>query len=148
MKTQTKRHGCLAAALLLACSGLAQAGSFYRWGWSEGPDGDYMDVDFYWSHSNADDFDKYEFCWRPINADRYGNNPCNYNSRIKPKPEVHFKAENEVIHHNKVYKYRIRARKKKNGNWTTLTSTISNPCFRTPVGGRQPLELSCGPGWP
>lgn len=125
--------------------GLAEAGSFYRWGVSEGPFPTYMDVDFYWSHSRAEKYTKYEFCWRPKNADRNGKNPCDYNSRKVDKSEVHFKAVNEVIHHNKVYKYRIRAKKESNGNWVNLTSTIINPCFRTPVGGHQPLELSCGP---
>ncbi len=130
---------------LVSFTNLTEAGSFYRWGVSEGPYPTYMDVDFYWSHSKADKYNKYEFCWRPINADRNGKNPCNYNSRKVDKSEVHFKAVNEVIHGNKVYKYRIRAKKESNGNWVNLTSTIINPCFRTPVGGHQSLELSCGP---
>lgn len=123
----------------------AQAGSFYVWGKSEGPYANYMDVDLYWAHSKPDKYLKYEFCWRPRNANRKGKNPCDYNTRKLNKSGVHFKAANKVIHSNKVYKYRIRAKKESNGNWVNLTSTIVNPCFRTPVGGNQTLGLSCGP---
>lgn len=135
----------VALIVQLSFMGSAKAGSFYYWGVFEGPYPIYMDVDFYWSHSNAGKYSKYEFCWRPINADRNGKNPCDYNARKVDNPEIHFKAINEKIHGNKVYKFRIRAKKEENGNWVNLTSTIINPCFRTPGGGHQPLELSCGP---
>ena len=129
--------------------GLVEAGSFYRWGASEGPDYaggvGHMNVDFYWSHSKTDRYTKYRFCWRPIHADGKGKNPCDYNSRDVDKPEIHFDASNQKIHHNKIYRYRIRAKRESNGKWKNLTSTIANPCFRTPIGGHQPLDLSCGP---
>lgn len=145
MKGKTLIAATIALTAQLFFMVAAEAGSFYRWGASEGPYPTYMDVDFYWSHSKADKYTKYEFCWRPRNADRNGKNPCDYNTRKVNDPEVHFKATNEKIHGNKVYKYRIRAKKESNGNWVNLTSTVINPCFRTPVGGHQQLDLTCGP---
>ena len=125
---------------------LVEAVSFYRWGWSEyGGSADHMNVDFYWSHSKADKYTKYRFCWRPINADGKGKNPCDYKSRDVDKPEIHFKSSNQKINGNKIYRYRIRAKRESNGKWKNLTSTVTNPCFRTRGGAYNQLDLTCGP---
>ena len=133
------------APLLFARPADTAAASLHFWCISEGPFPTHVDVDFFWSHSKYKKYTKFEFCWRSIDENHNGKNPCNYKTRKIDKTEIHFKAANEVIHGSKVYKYRIRAKRASDGKWIILTPTDVNPCFRMPVDGHQPLELSCGP---
>jgi len=127
----------------------ATAGSFWYGGVSDGPfyiDGSdigYSDITFWWSTSKADDYDMYKFCWRKKSNTSKGDDPCLYNQIDTTDDTVQFSAIDKTILVYTTYKFRIRARKEKNGNWTTLTSTIINPCFWAGGGGPDSLRLSC-----
>lgn len=127
----------------------AYAGYLWWGGISDGPfypDGSekgYSDITFWWSSSGDDKYDKYKFCWRKKTNTSKGKDPCLYNHILTEDDTVEFSALEKDILANTTYKFRIRARKEKNGNWKLLTSWVSNPCFWATGGGPNSLNVSC-----
>ncbi|EAQ74387.1 MULTISPECIES: hypothetical protein [unclassified Synechococcus] len=145
----------IALALSLLVVGLtafalpAQASYFWYGGITDGPfypgggSTGYSDITFWWSSSNADDYDRYRLCWRQKSNTEDGKDPCDYDSVVSTLPEVQFDAQNQTILANTTYKFRLKAHKRRNDKWKTLTSTIVNPCFWAGGGGPGSLHLSC-----